>query len=98
MALALKSNHSSGPKTLQQHLIAARLAAGLTQRGFAEKLGKQQSYVSKVESGARRLDVIEFIGWMQALQLDPSGLIQELASELGASPHSPLRRLPKSAR
>lgn len=97
MAFALKSNHLSGPKTLQQHLIAARLAAGLTQRGFAEKLGKHQSYVSKVESGARRLDVIEFIGWMRALELDPSGLIAELASELDARSRRPRRRRSKPA-
>jgi len=98
MAFALKSNHLSGPKTLQQHLIAARLAAGLTQRGFAEKLGKHQSYVSKVESGARRLDVVEFIGWMRALELDPSGLIAELAVELDAKQRIPRRRTAKPDR
>jgi transcriptional regulator with XRE-family HTH domain len=91
----LKSIHVSGPKALQQHLIAARLVAGLTQRGFAEKLGKHQSYVSKVESGVRRLDVIEFIGWMQALELDPTCLISELVSELGAGPRRARRRLSK---
>ena len=33
--------------------------AGLTQAQVAEKLGKPQSYVSKVESGERRIDPIE---------------------------------------
>jgi len=98
MAVTLKPNHPSTPPTLQQHLIAARLAAGLTQRGFAEKLGKHQSYVSKVESGVRRLDVVEFIGWMRALELDPSGLIAELAAEMDARPRGPRRRLSKPAR
>lgn len=72
---------------MQQHLIAARLAAGLTQREFAEKLGKHQSHVSKVESGARRLDVVEFLGWMRSLELDPSRLIAELAVEFDAHQH-----------
>lgn len=76
---------------MQQHLIAARLAAGLTQREFAEKLGKHQSHVSKVESGARRLDVVEFLGWMRSLELDPSRLIAELAVEFDAHQHR-LRR------
>lgn len=52
---------------MQRHLIAARLAAGLSQREFAEKLGKHQSHVSKVESGVRRLDVVEFIAWVWLL-------------------------------
>ncbi len=37
----------------------ARLEAGLTQVQVAKKLGHHQSYVSKIESGERRVDVIE---------------------------------------
>lgn len=42
-------------------LIEARLASGLTQAGLAGKLRRPQSYVSKYESGERRLDVVEFL-------------------------------------
>ena len=38
----------------------ARKKAGLTQSQLAERLGKPQSFVSKYESGERRLDVLEF--------------------------------------
>lgn len=40
-------------------LREAREVAGLRQVQIAEKLGKPQSYVSKVESGERRIDPLE---------------------------------------
>lgn len=44
---------------LQDALKQTRLDAQLTQSDLARRLGKPQSYVSKYESGERRLDVIE---------------------------------------
>lgn len=40
-------------------LKRARIEAGLAQQEVASKLGKPQSYISKIESGERRLDVLE---------------------------------------
>jgi len=40
-------------------LRQARTAAGLTQVEVARRLGKTQSFVSKCESGERRVDVVE---------------------------------------
>ena len=42
-----------------ERLKAARKAAGLTQAEVARRLGRPQSYVSKSESGERRVDVVE---------------------------------------
>jgi transcriptional regulator with XRE-family HTH domain len=42
-----------------QRLRLARVEAGLSQQAVAEKMSKPQSYVSKIESGERRLDVAE---------------------------------------
>lgn len=42
-----------------ERLRAARKRAGLTQVEAAQKLGKQQSYISKCESGERRVDAVE---------------------------------------
>lgn len=36
-----------------------RIAAGLTQAICAEALGKPQSYVSKIEGGSQRVDLIQ---------------------------------------
>lgn len=44
---------------LQEALKQIRLDAQLTQADLAKRLGKPQSYVSKYESGERRLDIIE---------------------------------------
>ena len=40
-------------------LKQARLDAGLTQKEVSEKTKKPQSYVSKVEAGEQRIDIIE---------------------------------------
>ena len=40
-------------------LKSARLEAGLTQDEVGRKLRKPQSYISKCESGERRVDVVE---------------------------------------
>ncbi len=53
---------------LCQRLRQARLDAGLTQADLAERLDKPQSFVAKVETKERRLDVIEFAMWMAACE------------------------------
>lgn len=42
-----------------KRLRAARREAGLTQAEVARRLGRPQSFVSKCESGERRVDVVE---------------------------------------
>ncbi len=42
-------------------LKKARKERGITQAQLAESLGKPQSFIAKVESGERRLDVVEFV-------------------------------------
>jgi len=54
-----KSIHSSEYKMVLEKLHEARLSAGLTQVEVVEKLGKPQSYISKIERGERRVDIVE---------------------------------------
>lgn len=54
-----KSIYSTEYQRLCALLRRIRRDAGLTQVQVAERLGVPQSFVSKYESGERRLDVIE---------------------------------------
>lgn len=65
-------------KRFQELLIEARRGAGLSQEAVAERIGQPQSVVSKIESGVRRLDVVEFMIVMEAMDVDPVDLIQKL--------------------
>ena len=53
-------------------LKAERLTAGLTQQQVADRLGRPQSFVAKVEGCERRLDVVEFVNLCRALGVDPA--------------------------
>ena len=54
-----KSIFTKDYKEIINRLKQARVDAGFSQQVVADKLGKPQSYVSKIESGERRLDVAE---------------------------------------
>lgn len=54
-----KSVYSKDYKEIIEHLKTARVEAGFSQQEVADKLNKPQSFISKIESGERRLDVGE---------------------------------------
>ena len=54
-----KSIHTNVYKTTIIRLKKVRLELGLKQEDVAEKLGKPQSFISKIECGERRLDIAE---------------------------------------
>ena len=59
-------------------LIEKRNERLVTQASLAKKLNRPQSFVSKYENGERRLDVIEFLNVMKALDIDPCDFIEHL--------------------
>lgn len=79
-----KTIRSSGHEALRDALIAARKAADLTQAELADRLRCHQSFVARVESGERRIDVIELIVLARAIGADASALLAtaEAATEL----------------
>jgi len=54
-----KTIYSKEHGYLVEKLKKARLEAGLDQAAAAKLLKKSQSYISKIESGQRRIDVIQ---------------------------------------
>jgi transcriptional regulator with XRE-family HTH domain len=59
-------------------LAAARKEMLISQAQLATRLGTHQQFVSRFETGERRLDVIEFIDVARALRLDPIDLLRAL--------------------
>lgn len=59
-------------------LMELRKARGLLQQDVADRIGRPQGFVSKVESGSRRLDVIELLDFLRALDADPHEFIDRL--------------------
>jgi len=78
------------PKTIfggeHRHLVAvlveARQASGLTQAELAARVGKDQSFVSIIERGQRRVDVLEFVALAKAMEADPGQLFERMTSRL----------------
>jgi len=73
-----KSLGSARHKALIDLLIQKREAAGMTQADLAARLGEYQSFVARLESGQRRIDVVEFLDLAEALGLDPARTISTL--------------------
>ena len=55
-----KTLGTSRHNALIAFLTAKRHAAGMSQTDLAKALGEYQSFVARMESGQRRVDVIEF--------------------------------------
>lgn len=78
-----KGIHDERYRGLLEALRDARLALGMSQAGLGRLINQRQQYVSKYESGERRLDVVEFIDVATALGIDWKPL---LAACQGAAP------------
>lgn len=73
-----KSIHTAQHEHLCALLIAERKNVGMTQEELAKRLGKHQSYVSKFETGERRLDVIEFMEVAKKVGFSAAALLGKL--------------------
>lgn len=77
-----KSTHTREYAALRAALTAARKSAGISQRELATRLNVPHSWVAKVESGERRIDVVEFWWFMSACDADPASASRALIDQL----------------
>ena len=63
---------------MEQLLAKCRHEAGYTQRVLAKKLKVSPGTVAKAESGAKGVDVIEFVEWVKVCGGHPPDAINEL--------------------
>ena len=80
--------HDARYRQLVEALAAARRNAGISQVALASKLGKSQQFVSKYESGERRLDFVEVLDVAKALGIPVDTLTRDL-SDLGNTQSKP---------
>lgn len=78
----MKSLHDRAYAFLIVALREARTAVGVTQTDLAERLGNDQSFVSKYERCERRLDYIELRSICLALDLDPLRFLRDFEQRL----------------
>jgi len=69
-------------KKLLVLLRGVRVEAGLTQSELASRLDRDQTFVSKYESGERRLDILELRQLCKAVGIDFVSFIRKLDREL----------------
>jgi transcriptional regulator with XRE-family HTH domain len=65
-----KSIYSLEYSLFLELLRNARESKGLTQTEVAQRLGQTQSFVSKVERGERRLDIVELRAFCSAIDIN----------------------------
>lgn len=85
-------------RELVNRLRGAREALNLSQTDLAQRLGRNQQWVSLMESGSRRLDVVEFAEVCLALDVDPLGTLSLVTGMLAQRKHKIVhRRQPRPA-
>ena len=66
-----KSVSSDENKKLMQWLKAKRKEKGHTMRTLSQIINTPHSFIGKVENQERRLDIIEYLRYCEALEVDP---------------------------
>jgi ribosome-binding protein aMBF1 (putative translation factor) len=75
---------------LVQLIVDKRKEAGLSQADLAKAIERYQSVVAAIESGGRRIDVVEFLDLAETIGFDPHEILREVAAVT-----NPKRRAPK---
>ncbi|EKT4479194.1 helix-turn-helix transcriptional regulator [Pseudomonas putida] len=79
-----KSIHRPEHKALVDLLRKHRIAAGLTQVQCSKALNHPQSFMSDVESGTRRLDIVQLRDLCSVLGTSLTELVEELEGAIRA--------------
>lgn len=93
-----KSLYSRPNEVFLTLLRRERMTRCLRQSDLADRLGRSQALVSRVESGGRRLDITELVAWLGALDTDIVTFAQALQSQLQVGTVSIGRRASKRLR
>lgn len=82
-------------KRLMKMLATARKSKGLTQQQLAEQIGENQNFISKYESGERKLDFLEVAAISRPIDFNFANAVREIETEYGPIVNPKLRRAGK---
>lgn len=85
----MKSIYSPAYRSLLAWLRGSRQSKGLTLRGVGLRMGVPHTWVGKVETGERRLDVAEYVQLCRAIEVEPGPGIGIVEAALTAYPSRP---------
>lgn len=71
----MKTIYQDRYQLLVAELVRIRKDRGLTQAQLAKKLDKPQSYVAKIETKDRKMDVLEFVVLCEILAVSPCDVL-----------------------
>ena len=83
MSAFRKTIHAAEHEQLRLIFKQQRDSLGLSQRELATRIGVIYSLIGKIETGDRRLDVIEFIDYCKALSLEPCDVLIKIQKAQG---------------
>lgn len=75
-----RPSHSPAYDKFRAALVKAREDSGLSQREVSRMVGQSPAYMNKVESGYRRIDVVELIAVLEVMDVDSINFIRKLVT------------------
>lgn len=73
-----KSLHSERHKLIADAVAERRRAKGMTQAQLAKVFGRHQPFIANIESGERRIDMVELLDLAEIIDLDVHDLIDRV--------------------
>ena len=74
----VKTIHNKRHKRLVEAIISKRKEAGIRQVQLAKKLKRSQTWIARLESGERRIDVIELVDLADAIGFDAAAMVKSI--------------------
>jgi transcriptional regulator with XRE-family HTH domain len=88
------SMFSAAHRELVAAVVEMRKRAGLTQRQLADAVGREQNFVGRIETGQRRIDLVEWVSLCRACGTDPETEIARLVKKIASMVPQARRRRP----